>query len=144
MNLVAVTGRLTRDPEISYTKGEKPLCIAKSSIAVARPYAKEGQQDADFFRFTLFGSGAEAAEKYLKKGTKIELRGRLESNMYEKEDGTKVSSVVIIGEEWLFAESKKAAAENVGEQNTQEPPVDNASAASAVPDGSLDEELPFV
>ena len=58
MNHVVLIGRLVRDPEIRYSQGEKPMAIAKYTLAVDRKYKKEGEQTADFIRCIAFGKNA--------------------------------------------------------------------------------------
>ena len=142
MNKVIHTGRLTHDPEIRYSQGEKATAIARFSLAVDRKYKREGEPTADFFNYTAFGKQAEFVEKYLKKGSKIMVTGHLMNNNYEK-DGQKVYRDVIITEEIEFAESKKQDAQPqtqpVPQQQTQ--PVQSDGFMN-IPTG-LEEELPF-
>ena len=107
MNKFIATGRLTRDPEIRVTKDGKG--VATYTLAVDRRY-KEGEVTADFFNCVSFGKQAEFIEKYLKKGTKILLTGRVENDSYTNKDGQKVNTTKIIGEDIEFAESKKTEA----------------------------------
>lgn len=132
MNKVIEMGRLTRDPEIS--SSNSGTTFARFSIAVDRRFKKEGEPDADFFNCTAFGKTAEFVEKYLQKGTKVLVTGRLQNNNYTNKDGQKVYDVRIMVEEMEFAESKKD--NNQGAQSTQGTDFLN------VPEG-LVEELPF-
>lgn len=100
-------GRLTKDPEIRVTEAGKS--VARYSLAVDRRY-KEGEVTADFFNCVSFGKQAEFVEKYLKKGIKILLMGRVENDSYTNKDGQKVNTTKIIAEEVEFAESKREAA----------------------------------
>ena len=104
MNIVAITGRWTRDPEITTTAN---TTIAKGSIAVDRRFKKDGEPDADFPSVVAFGKTAEHIEKYHHKGTKAEIRGHIQTGSYEK-DGKKVYTTDIIIDEIGFAESKAA------------------------------------
>ncbi|MDY6324345.1 MAG: single-stranded DNA-binding protein [Catonella sp.] len=114
MNKVIMMGRLTRDPEVRYSSGENSMAIAKFSIAVDRRNRRQQTDDqptADFFNCTAFGKQGEFVEKYLKKGTKILLTGRVQNDNYTNKNGEKVYSVQIIVEELEFAESKAASAQ---------------------------------
>ena len=75
MNKVILTGRLTRDPEVRYSQGEKSIAIARYTLAVDRKFKKEGEQSADFISCVAMGKNGEFAEKYLKQGTKIVVEG---------------------------------------------------------------------
>lgn len=110
MNRVAIIGRLTKDPEIRYTAGEKSTAVAKWSIAVDRRFKKEGGQEADFFDCTAFGKTAEHLEKYWHKGMKMALVGRLEQSVWKDKDGKNRSSVGITVEEVEFCEKKGESA----------------------------------
>lgn len=128
MNKIILMGRLTRDPEVRATNEGK--MVAHMSIAVDR--RGEG---TDFFNLTAFGKVAEFAEKYLKKGTKVVLEGRLQNNNYTDKDGVKHYQDAIIVDSMEFAESKKS-------QETQEAPSSNPDYFTSIPD-NLEDSLPF-
>lgn len=137
MNKIILLSRLTRDPEVRYSQGEKSMAIASFSVAVNRKFKRDGEPDADFFNCTAFGNQAQFVEKYLKKGTKILLSGRVQNDNYTNKEGQKVYSVSIIAEEIEFAESK---GNSDTQQNTQ--PQFNADGFMNIPTG-LTESLPF-
>lgn len=140
MNKAIMIGRLTRDPDIRYTQGENQTAIAKFSLAVDRRWKREGEPDADFFNCTAFGRQAEFVEKYLKKGTKIAITGRVQNDNYTDRNGQKVYSVQIMVEEMEFAESKSKNAE-AGQQDRERPSY-TGDGFMAIPEGTED-ELPF-
>lgn len=108
MNKVILLGRLTRDPDIRYTQGAEPMAIARYTLAVDRRIRREGEAAADFISCVAFGKIAEVAEKYLHKGTKIIIAGRLQTGSYTDRDGRKVYTTEVIVEDQEFAESKKS------------------------------------
>ena len=139
MNKVILMGRLTRDPEVRYTQGDKPMAIARYTLAVDRRYKKEGEQSADFIPCVAFGKSAEFIEKYCKKGTKLAVSGRIQTGSYTNRDGQKVYTTDVMIEEQEFAESKGSAQK----QNTQPAKEeDGMDGFMNIQDG-LDEELPF-
>ena len=71
MNKVVLMGRLTRNPDVRYSQGEKATCVARYTLAVNRRFRRDGEQDADFINCVAFGRQGEFAEKYMKQGTKI-------------------------------------------------------------------------
>ncbi len=151
MNKVILMGRLTRDPEVRYSQGASQTAVARFSVAVDRRFKREGEPDADFFNCTSFGRQAEFVEKYLHKGTKVVLSGRVQNDNYTNKDGQMVYSVRIMVDEIEFAESKNASGGgNDGGYNNGGGFGGNASAAPSgagdgfmnIPDG-IDEELPF-
>ncbi len=145
MNKVILMGRLTRDPEVRYSQGASQTSVARFSIAVDRRFKRDGEPDADFFNCTSFGKQAEFVERYLKKGTKILLTGRIQNDNYTNKDGQMVYSVRIMAEEIEFAESKNAQNANSG--------FTGGNAANSFSQGmgsdfmnmpdELDENLPF-
>ena len=112
MNKVILMGRLTRDPEVRYSQGASQTAVARFSVAVDRRFKREGEPDADFFNCTCFGKQAEFVERYLHKGTKVVLSGRVQNDNYTNKDGQMVYSVRIMVDEIEFAESKNAAGGN--------------------------------
>lgn len=110
MNKVILMGRITRDPEIRYSQGERPIATARYTLAVARTYKKAGEPDADFINCVAFGRSAEFAEKYFRQGIRIVISGRIQTGSYINRDGLKVYTTDVIVDEQEFAESKSAAA----------------------------------
>nr|DAT23688.1 MAG TPA: Single strand binding protein [Caudoviricetes sp.] len=136
MNKVILMGRLTRDPEVRYSQNDSSMAIARFSLAVDRRYKKQGDETtADFFNCTAFGKQGEFVEKYLKKGTKVVVTGRIQNDNYTNKDGQKVYSVQIMVEEIEFAESKAAGQ---SQQNDSMP----GDGFMNIPDG-VESELPF-
>lgn len=151
MNKVILMGRLTRDPEVRYSQGTnsrgESTAIARYSLAVDRRFKRDGEPDADFFNCTVFGKGAEFAEKYLKQGTKILVTGRVQNDNYTNKEGQKVYSVQIMVDEQEFAESKASGQNNAQGGGFSRPSAPSQAAPAGdgfmnIPDG-IDEELPF-
>ena len=104
LNKVFLMGRLTKDPDI---RGEGNSQVAKYSLAVDRRFKdNDGNYPTDFINIVVFGKGAEFAEKYLKKGMKIVITGRIQTGSYTNKDGQKVYTTDVIAEDQEFAESK--------------------------------------
>ena len=144
MNKVILMGRLTRDPEVRYSTGENATAIARFSIAVDRRFRRGGDNaEADFFNCTAFGKQGEFVEKYLKKGTKILLSGRIQNDNYTNRDGQKVQAVQIIAEEIEFAESKNASGSGNARYEAPERPSNPVNDGFMNLPDSGDEELPF-
>ncbi len=143
MNKVILMGRLTRDPEVRYSQNANgQMAIARYSLAVDRNRKREGDPDADFFNCTSFGRQAEFVEKYLHKGTKVVVTGRIQNDNYTNKDGQQVYSVQIIVEEVEFAESKNANNGGASYGNGSAPATGSNSDFMNIPDGIV-EELPF-
>lgn len=135
MNKVIMIGRLTRDPEVRYS--QSGTTVAGFSIAVDRRFKRDGEPDADFFNCSAFGKTAEFVEKYINKGTKVVVEGRLQNDSYTNKDGQKVTATKIMVDTMEFAESKQASAED--KPKAPEPDKDGFM---QVPD-DMGEELPF-
>ena len=151
LNKVMLIGNVGRDPEVRYSQGEQATAVARYTIAVDRRFKREGEPDADFFNCTCFGKQAEFVERYLHKGVKVVLSGRVQNDNYTNKDGQMVYSVRIMVDEIEFAESKNASGGNGegGYNNGGYAGGNNAPAASGAGDGfmnipdGIDEELPF-
>lgn len=129
-------GRLTRDPEIRYSQGENSTVIARYTLAVERRFKREGEQEADFISCVAFGKNGEFAEKYLHKGMKIAVTGRIQTGSYEK-DGVKHYTTDIVVEEHDFCESKAS-----GNSEAHAPQQTYGDGFMSIPD-DIAEELPF-
>ena len=148
MNKVILMGRLTRNPDVRYSQGEKATCVARYTLAVNRRFRREGDQDADFINCVAFGRQGEFAEKYLKQGTKIVISGRIQTGSYTNKDGQKVYTTDVVVEEQEFAESKAASSAAGTTAYTPSRPEPSAAAGDGfmnIPDGDSveDEGLPF-
>jgi len=141
MNNVGLVGRLTRDPDVTYSNGG--ASIAKFNIAVDRRFKKEGQPDADFISCTAFGKTAEFIEKYFTKGQRIGLTGRIQTGNYMNKDNVKVYTTDVVVENVEFVESKASGGGQEGYQSSRPEPSSAAGDGFMnIPDG-IDEELPF-
>lgn len=91
--------------------------VARFTIAVDRQFKREGDATADFINCVSFGKSAEFAEKYLRKGTKLCVTGRIQTGSYTNRDGNKVYTTDVIVESQEFVESKSAAQQNVSQES---------------------------
>lgn len=133
-------GRLTRDPDIRYSQGEKATAVARFSLAVDRKFKQDGQPTADFINCLAFGKRAEFIEKYCRKGTKLVVEGSWQTGSYTNKDGNKAYTNECLIESCEFAESKAATQNN---QSADRPePMPDGDGFMNIPDG-IDEKLPF-
>jgi single-strand DNA-binding protein len=109
MNKVILMGRLTRDPDVRYSQGENSTAVARYSLAVDRRFSKNDENSTDFINIVAFGKAGEFAEKYLHKGTKVLVTGRIQTGSYTNKEGQKVYTTDVVAEDQEFAESKNAA-----------------------------------
>lgn len=137
MNNVTLAGRLTADPAIRVS-GD--LRVANYTLAVDRD-SKDG--GADFVRCVTFRKSAEFAEKFLKKGMKIIVEGRIQTGSYQKEDGTKVYTTDVVVNRHEFCEKKGESGEKPAENEQIEAKTADKDGFIDIPAG-IDEELPFM
>ena len=105
MNKVILMGRLTKYPEMKYLQNENHTAMARYTLAVDRRYGKE--KETDFISCVTFGKNAEFAEKYLHKGLKIVVSGRIQIGSYTDSDGNRIYTTNVVVEEHYFAEGRK-------------------------------------
>ena len=148
MNKVILMGRLTRDPDVRVSTGERSMSIARYTLAVDRRGRRSdnGEQTADFISCVAFDRSAEFAEKYLHQGTKVVVSGRIQTGSYTNKDGQKVYTTDVVVEDQEFAESKAAGTNNGGFASGDRPMPAQAAPADGfmnLPMGVEDEGLPF-
>ncbi len=150
MNKVILMGRLTRDPEVRYSQGENSMAIARYTLAVDRRFNRNGDDaTADFINCVAFGRSGEFAERYLHKGIKIAVTGRIQTGSYTNKDGVKVYTTEVVVEDHEFAESKNSSGGDGGFAGNSNfsgggrpAPMAAGDGFMNIPDG-IDEELPF-
>jgi single-strand DNA-binding protein len=165
MNKVILCGRLTKDPDVRYSQAAEPMAIARYTLAVDRRRGRnsgdQNEQTADFISCVAFGKQGEFVEKYLKKGTKMIVSGRIQTGSYTNKEGVKVYTTEVVVEDQEFAESKNASSNggnggngggysnySAPSSNQESNPYNDPAPAAAgdgfmnIPDG-IDEELPF-
>ncbi len=148
MNKVMIMGRPTRDPDVRYSQGEEPMAVARFTLAVDRRRKKsdKDEQTADFIGCVAFGKQGEFVEKYVRKGTKLAITGRIQTGKYTNKDGQTVYTTDVVCEDLEFAESKNSqtsggssSSGGSGSSNQTQKPDDGFM---SVPDG-IEDELPF-
>lgn len=154
INKVTLLGRLTKDPVITFTQGEKSTCVARYTLAVARKYNKD---EADFISCVSFGKLAEIINQYVKKGDQICVAGRIQTGSYNNREGQKVYTTDIVVEDMGMCGSKADKAQKGQEapqRQEQEPTYEQQSFLPNAPrtdnEGFMqlppgfEEELPFI
>lgn len=121
-------------------KGPNPISIARYTLAVNRRYSKENEPSADFINCVAFGSYAEFAEKYFKKGLQVIISGRIQTGSYTNKDGQRIYTTDVVIEEQNFAESKASFEGKYAPNPSSAPPNEN-DFMDIPPD--VDSEVPF-
>ena len=142
MNRVILVGRISR--EITYRVSQSGIKNAQSSIAVNRPFKnKDGNIDADFINFTVFGDRAENLSKYCSKGDLISIEGRIQTRSYDAQDGTKRYVTEVVAENIEYLAHKSNEARDI-QENSSSVPIQEDPFASFGSEVTLsDEDLPF-
>lgn len=143
MNRVILMGRLTRNPEVRWSRGERAIAIARYTLAVDRRSRRNqdgrSEQTADFINCVAFDRAGEFAEKYFKQGQRILISGRIQTGSYVNKDGQKVYTTEVIVKEQEFADSRGRSAPT--EESAQG--TDIGDGFMSIPEGIEDEGLPF-
>lgn len=149
MNKVVLLGRLTKDPETKTTNND--VTITRYTLAVNRPWKKDGEQQADFINCLAFNKTAEFANKYFRKGQQVAVVGRIQTRSWEDDTGNKRYATEVVIEEQHFADSKKdgngGGWASVGDQ--KQPTAEykqeklGGQAYYPVDEGVEDDDLPF-
>lgn len=139
MNKVILIGRLCSDPEAKQTPSG--TSVSRYRLAVDRQRKQDEEQTADFISCVCFGKTADFANRYLHKGTKIAIEGRIQTGSYEKDGVTRYTTDIIV-DRHEFCESRQAS----GGSTSTAPDVGYTAPASAddfeIMDGGND-DLPF-
>lgn len=109
MNNVILIGRLCRDPELSYMTTGTAIC--KFTLAVDRPARAGEDKTADFIRITVFNAQAENSNRYLKKGSKCAVNGRIQTGSYKDRDGKTVSTFDVVANNVEFLQARERPSE---------------------------------
>lgn len=141
MNQVILMGRLTRDPEVRYTQGERSMAIARYTLAVDRRGARSqnGENAADFIGCVAFDKAGEFAEKYFRQGQRVLVSGRIQTGSYTDRDGKKVYTTEVVVQSQEFADGKR---EDGYQSATRPPSTADDDGFMNIPDG-MEEGLPF-
>lgn len=137
-------GRLTRDPEVRYTSGERSMAVARYTLAVDRRGRNNSgdQQTADFINIVAFDKAGEFAERYFRQGMRVLVSGRIQTGNYTNREGQKVYTTEIVVNSQEFADSKGAGSGS-GSGSSATPSAPMGDGFMNIPDGVEDEGLPF-
>ena len=145
LNVVAIMGRLTADPELRKTPSG--VSVTAFTVAVDRNYVPQGQErQADFFDCVAWRGAADTICKYFTKGKMIALNGALQTRLWEDKNGNKRKNVEILVDQFSFCGDGKREGEPRQEQSRQEdhsyPSIDIVDDEEPVQQ-LLGEDLPF-
>ena len=147
INIVCVTGNLTKDPELRSLPSGTSVCKLRIAVNSRRKdQSGEWVDKPNYFDVTVWGAQGENCATYLTKGRPVAIEGRLEWREWEAQDGTKRQAVEIIANSVQFLGSRgDAPAQNGGFAAQSDVPADTSDFADTQPAGvaSSDEDIPF-
>ena len=136
MNKAILIGRTTSDIELKMLSSQN--IVTNFCLAVDREVSKDGEKETDFIDVTAWNKTAEFLSKYIAKGRKIAIEGRLRTNSFEDKEGKKRKSTVVVANRVEFAD---------GKPSTENIPKTTDTESIPLPDGydeiGDEEDLPF-
>lgn len=141
MNKWLGSGKVSQDPTIKYNE-DKVSFVAFTMMCKRNRKIREGDQAVDFIDCICFGTNAELAKNYLRKGKKVEVCGPIQSGSYTDKDGKKVYTKTVFVESLEFAETKAEEDARRQTEGQSVPPPAPDNSFMEIPDG-IDGELPF-
>ena len=146
MNHAVFMGRLTRDPEVRYSQGEKSMAVARYTLAVnriGRSSQNHNEPTADFINCVAFDKSGEFAEKYFRQGMRVLVSGKIQTDSYTNKEGIKVYTTDLMIQTQEFADSKNASGDESQSASRPEPSQADGDGFTNIPDGVEDTGLPF-
>ena len=147
LNVVALVGRLTVDPELRHTPNSIP--VTSFNIAVGRSFARSGEErQTDFIDVVAWRNTAEFVAKYFKKGQLIAVEGSIQTRSYQDKDGNRRKAVEVLANNVHFVESKKDSSNPTAQFEDSSKPEGQSVAYESGNDSDFqeiqsDEDLPF-
>ena len=152
LNVVALMGRLTADPELRYTQSNIP--VTSFTLAVDRRYASGGERQTDFINVVAWRQTAEFVSKWFKKGQLVAVDGSIQTRKYQDREGNNRTAVEVVADHAHFADSKRDGGNGGYGGGYAQPGPGNAPAPQAAPSYSNtdtgdfaelagDDDLPF-
>jgi len=145
INVVAITGNLTRDPELRSTPSGTSVCKLRVAVNSRRKDGASGEwiDKPNYFDVTVWGAQGENCANYLSKGRPVAVQGRLDWREWETQDGGKRQAVEIIADSVQFLGSRDSGGGGNGFQATSDVPADTSDFEQAAVGGSSDDDIPF-
>jgi single-strand DNA-binding protein len=149
VNVVVITGNLTKDPELRTTPNGTPVCKLRVAVNSRRKDSSSGDwvDKPNYFDVTVWGAQGENCANYLSKGRPVAVEGRLDWREWEAQDGTKRQSIEIIANsvQFLGSRSDNTGGGGNGFQPSSDVPADTSDfeGEKASAGGKSDDDIPF-
>jgi len=144
-NIVAISGNLTRDPELRVTSGGSSVCQLSVAVNGREKDRQTGEwcDRPDYFDCTVFGATAENAASWLHKGSHVEISGRLRQDRWETDSGQNRSAVKIIAGEIVFPPKSQSGGDADNQQPAQTQQTAQPAPVGAAASDAGDDDIPF-
>jgi single-strand DNA-binding protein len=146
INVVVITGNLTKDPELRSTGSGTPVCDLRVAVNSRRKQGQEWVDKPNYFDVTVWGAQGENCANYLSKGRPVAVEGRLDWREWEAKDGSKRQAVSIIASSVQFLGSRDGSGGGNGNGFTpsSDVPADTSDYESAgAGTAGADDDIPF-
>lgn len=151
INRVIVSGNLTRDPEVRTTASGNPVMGFGIAVNDRRKNSQTGEWEdyPNFIDCTMFGARAQSVSRFLTKGSKVAIEGKLRWSQWETNEGQKRSKIEVIVDEIEFMTSRndapsQATAQPVRQQAPYQPQMGGMPQAVGPVTGTIyDDDIPF-
>ncbi len=145
INKVVITGNLTRDPELRETPSGFQVLSLGVAVNDRRKNNQTGQWEdyANFVDCTMFGNRAASVSRFLSKGTKVAIEGKLRWSQWQAQDGSKRSKLEVVVDELEFMSSRDGSAQPAARMQDSSQHYASAPAAPAIDTSVYDEDIPF-
>lgn len=153
INVVVITGNLTKDPELRHTGGGTAVCELRVAVNSRRKNGQTGEWEdkPNYFDVVVWGAQGENCANYLAKGRPVAVEGRLDWSEWEAKDGSgKRQKVQIVANSVQFLGSRDGAGGgngngggNGGFSPSSDVPADASDFAGATAGGGGDDDIPF-
>jgi single-strand DNA-binding protein len=148
VNVVVITGNLTRDPELRSTPGGTSVCKLRVAVNSRRKDGQSGEwvDKPNYFDVTVWGAQGENCANYLSKGRPVAIEGRLDWREWDDKDGNKRQTVEIIANTVQFLGSRDGGGNGNGFTPSSDVPADTSDfegAGAAAGAGGGDDDIPF-
>jgi single-strand DNA-binding protein len=151
VNVVVITGNLTRDPELRHTGGGTAVCDLRVAVNSRRKEGQEWVDKPNYFDVTVWGAQGENCANYLSKGRPVAVEGRLDWREWEAKDGGKRQAVSIIANSVQFLGSRdggggggqNGTSQGGGFSPSSDVPADTSDFEGAAVGGGGEDDIPF-
>ncbi len=139
INRVVLVGRLTKDPELKYTKNG--VAMTRFTLAVNRPFKnQQGENEADFINCIAWRRQAENTATYVGKGSLIGIDGRIQTSNFEGQDGQRVFMTEVVADSVQFLEPRGASQQRQPQSGFGAPSFGGQPAQSNQPFGGSQQQ----